>query len=190
MVSAVTELDEAIRFLHQARNELLEEGKTIAMPTIGVMLEVPSAIYQATTLAQRVDFLSVGSNDLIQYLLAVDRNNANVADLYSSLHPAVLHALKDAVDAVHSVGKSISICGEMAGEPAAALLLLAMGFDTLSMSATRLPKIKWVIRQFNLSDAQALLHEVLTFEDATSIRRQVELALEKTGLGGLIRAGR
>lgn len=189
MISAVSELDEAIRFLHQARNELLEEGEDIAMPAIGVMLEVPSAIYQAPVLAERVDFLSVGSNDLIQYLLAVDRNNARVAELYSSQHPAVLRALQQAVDAAHQANKPISICGEMAGEPVAALLLLAMGFDTLSMSATRLPKIKWVIRQFKLSDAQALLKEVLTFNDAAAVRQQVELALEKAGLGGLIRAG-
>lgn len=121
------------------------------MPPIGMMVEIPAAVYQTRELARQVDFLSVGSNDLTQYLLAVDRNNPRVADLYDYLHPAVLHALKKVVDDAHLEGKPVSICGEMAGDPAAAVLLMAMGFDSLSMNATNLPKVKWLLRQITLT---------------------------------------
>jgi len=190
MVSSITEVDETLCFLRQARDELIEVGEAVEMPAIGIMIEVPSAVYQARALAKRVDFLSVGSNDLIQYLLAVDRNNARVANLYNNLHPAVLHALQQVVDGGHAEGKHVSICGEMAGDPAAVLLLIAMGFDTLSMSATRLPRVKWVIRNFTLKRANELLAEVMVMEDPLTIRRHVEKVLEQAGLGGLIRAGR
>ncbi|WGW99250.1 hypothetical protein QJ974_01810 [Pseudomonas aeruginosa] len=114
---------------------------------------------------RQVDFLSVGSNDLTQYLLAVDRNNPRVADLYDYLHPAVLHALKKVVDDAHLEGKPVSICGEMAGDPAAAVLLMAMGFDSLSMNATNLPKVKWLLRQITLDKARDLLGQLLTFDN-------------------------
>jgi phosphotransferase system enzyme I (PtsP) len=190
MVSHMAEVEEAWRLIHQAHSELLEEKLPIPMPKLGIMVEVPSAIYQIQELAQRVDFLSVGSNDLTQYLLAVDRNNARVANLYDPLHPAVLRALQQIVRGVHKEKKRVSICGEMAGDPAAVILLLAMGFDSLSMNATRLPRIKWVIRNFSLSHAKELLTEVLVLDDPMSIRNHIELALEEAGLGGLVRAGR
>lgn len=189
MISGVGEVEESMRLLQQAHAELIEEGLTVAMPTLGVMVEIPSAIYQAQELAQRVDFLSVGSNDLTQYLLAVDRNNARVANLYDSLHPAVLRALQQIVEATHREGKHASICGEMAGDPAAVLLLLAMGFDSLSMSATRLLRVKCVIRSFSLQRSQELLYEVMQMDDPQAIRHHMELALEEANLGGLLRAG-
>jgi phosphotransferase system enzyme I (PtsP) len=154
------------------------------------MIEVPSAVYQARALAKRVDFLSVGSNDLTQYLLAVDRNNSRVASLYDSLHPAVLRSLLLVVEGGHQEGKHVSICGEMAGDPTSVLLLVAMGFDSLSMSAASLPRIKWAINQFTLKKAKKLLQEVLGMESAVMIRCHMELALEQAGLGGLIRAGK
>ncbi|MGB6977514.1 MAG: phosphoenolpyruvate--protein phosphotransferase [Gammaproteobacteria bacterium] len=190
MVSHMAEVEEAWRLIHQAHSELMEEKLPISMPKLGIMVEVPSVIYQIQELAQRVDFLSVGSNDLTQYLLAVDRNNTRVANLYDSLHPAVLRALQQIVRGVHKEKKRVSICGEMAGDPASVILLLAMGFDSLSMNATRLPRIKWVIRNFSLSRAKELLEEVLTLDDPMNIRNHIELALEETGLGGLVRAGR
>lgn len=190
MVSSVAEVEEAQRLITQAYSELIEEGERIKMPGIGVMIEVPSAVYQARELAKRVDFLSVGSNDLIQYLLAVDRNNVRVANLYDGLHPAVLRALIQVVEGCHQEGKAVSICGELAGDPVAVVLLLAMGFDTLSMNATRLPRMKWVIRKFTMARAIRLLDEVLQMDDPIEIRCHLELALEEAGLGGLIRAGK
>lgn len=190
MISSIAEVEEAQRLITQAYSELMEEGEHIRMPSVGVMVEVPSAVYQARELAKRVDFLSVGSNDLIQYLLAVDRNNVRVANLYDGLHPAVLRALIQVVEGAHQEGKDVSICGELAGDPVAVILLLAMGFDTLSMSATRLPRMKWVIRKFTMARAIKLLEEVLLMDDPIEIRCHLELALEEAGLGGLIRAGK
>lgn len=190
MISAVSEIEEALRLFRQAYEETLAEGFDIVMPQIGVMVEIPSAVYQAQVLAKRVDFLSVGSNDLTQYLLAVDRNNARVSGLYDSLHPAVLRALMQVVAGAHRENKKVSICGEMAGDPLAAILLLAMGFDGLSMNATRLLRIKLVIRKFTLKRAKQLLDEVLTMDDAFEIRSHIEMALEEVGLGGLMRAGK
>lgn len=190
MITTVLEVEESSRLLKQAYEETLSEGFSVKMPPLGVMIEVPSAVYQAQVLAKRVDFLSVGSNDLIQYLLAVDRNNARVSNLYDSLHPAVLRALMQVVAGAHRENKQVSICGEMAGDPAAAILLSAMGFDALSMNATRLLRIKWVIRKFQIKRAKQLLDEVLMMEDGIEIRNHIELALEEAGLGGLMRAGR
>lgn len=188
MVTDVSEVDEAMRLLKRAYADVCESGCKITMPEIGVMIEVPSAVHQARALAKRVDFLSVGSNDLTQYLLAVDRNNSRVAGLYDSLHPAVLRSLLQVVEAGHQEGKHVSICGEMAGDPVAVLLLVAMGFDSLSMSASSLGRMKWVIRQFTMKKACKLLQEVLGMESAVMIRCHMELALEHVGLGGLIRA--
>ena len=190
MITIISEVEEALRLLRQAYEEIVAEGFAVKMPRIGVMVEVPSAVYQAQILARRVDFLSVGSNDLTQYLLAVDRNNSRVAGLYDSLHPAVLRALQQVVACAHREGKKVSICGEMAGDPPAAILLLAMGFDALSMNANRLLKIKWVIRKFTMKQAKQLLDEVMVMDDAVEIRNHMELALEEAGLGGLMRAGR
>jgi phosphotransferase system enzyme I (PtsP) len=190
MITDISEADEAIRLLKKAYAEVYEENPTLEMPQIGVMIEVPSAVYQARALAKRVDFLSVGSNDLTQYLLAVDRNNSRVANLFDSLHPAVLRALIQVVEGGHQEGKHVSICGEIAGDPAAVILLLAMGFDSLSMSASSLGRMKWVIRQFTLKKASKLLQEVLSMESAVMIRCHMELALERAGLSSLVRAGR
>ncbi len=190
MITDVSEADEAIRLLKKAFDEVRDEGFEIEMPKLGVMIEVPSAVYQARALSKRVDFLSVGSNDLTQYLLAVDRNNPRVANLYDAMHPAVLRALLQTVEAGHQEGKHVAICGELAGDPAAVLLLVAMGFDSLSMSAFSLRRIKWVLSQFTLIKARKLLQEVFSMESGVMIRCHMELALEKAGLGGLIRAGK
>ncbi|MCW8834010.1 MAG: phosphoenolpyruvate--protein phosphotransferase, partial [Colwellia sp.] len=154
MISNVSEVDEALRLINQAyyevNSELKQELKSkrkaehtghidsgnnnLPRPKIGIMLEVPSVIFQLDELAQRVDFFSVGSNDLTQYLLAVDRNNAQVASLHDAYHPAVLRALNSIAEQSTKYLVPLSLCGELAGEPAGALLLLAMGFDKLSMN--------------------------------------------------------
>jgi phosphotransferase system enzyme I (PtsP) len=190
MVSSVKEVDDSMRYIEQAYQEVLEEGIEIKRPPIGVMIEVPAAVYQIKLLARRVDFLSVGSNDLIQYLLAVDRNNSRVAQLYDELHPAVLTALQEVVHRAHEEGKPVSLCGEMASEPAAVILLLAMGFDMLSMSSVLLPRVKWIIRNITMDKAKALLKQALAENNPTKIRFYLEQALEEHGLGGLIRAGK
>lgn len=190
MITDVAEVDEAMRLLRKAFVEVRDEGYDIEMPPIGVMIEVPSAVYQARALAKRVDFLSVGSNDLTQYILAVDRNNTRVASLYDSLHPAVLRALIQVVENGHQEGKHVSICGEMAGDPIAMILLLAMGFDSLSMNASSVGRARWIIRHFTKKKAAKLLQDVLVMESAVMIRTHLEVALEKAGLGHLIRVGR
>lgn len=189
MISSVSELDEARVLIDQACRELREEGADFARPPLGVMIEVPSAVYQTEAFAKRVEFLSVGTNDLTQYLLAVDRNNERVAKLYDGLHPAVLRALMQVVDGAHRHGKPVSVCGEMAGDPAAVLLLLGMGIDSLSMSTASLPRVKWVIRSFTRELARTLLDKALEMEDPTVIRALLNAALEHAGLGGLTRAG-
>ncbi len=190
MISGVGEVDEALHLIDQAYQEVLEEFGDLEKPEVGVMIEVPSAVYQAREIARRVDFLSVGSNDLTQYLLAVDRNNPRVSGLYDSLHPAVLRSLMQVVEGGHSEGVPVSICGEMASEPVAVILLLAMGFDGLSMNSSSLPRVKWVVRQFSMAQARKILGEVLMMDNPTLIRFHLEKALDMAGLGGLIRAGK
>jgi len=187
MITSVPELDASLVLIHRVYNELREEGYTLAMPPIGVMIEVPAAVYQVRELSSRVQFLSVGSNDLTQYLLAVDRNNARVADVYQAFHPAVFRALQWIVDEGHKESVSVGICGELAGDPGAAMLLMAMGFDVLSMNATNLPKVKSVIRAITLEQARSLLAEVMLMSDADQIRVRIERALEEAGITRLIR---
>ena len=190
MVTTLSEVDEAIYLIHQAYQELLEEGLSIPKPQIGVMIEVPAAAFQAHEFAKRVDFISVGSNDLTQYFLAVDRNNSRVANLYDSLHPAILRMLMKIVEGGHAAGVKVSICGEMAGEPIVAILLLAMGFDALSMSSASLLRIKWVIRSFSLTECRQILADVLSMENPNEIRLYLQEILQNQGLGGLVRAGK
>ena len=186
MISGTQELEEALHLIHRAWGEVRDEGTDVPLPPVGVMIEIPAAVYQVRELARQVDFLSVGSNDLTQYLLAVDRNNPRVADLYDFLHPAVLQALRLVVAGAHAEGKPVSICGEMAGDPACAVLLMAMGFDGLSMNATNLPKVKWLLRQLSLSKAQELLNQVMSIDNPQVIHSTLQLALRNLGLGRMI----
>jgi phosphotransferase system enzyme I (PtsP) len=193
MITSVNEVKEAKRLISQALYEVSEEaaekGEVIVRPKIGVMLEVPAVIYQLPQLAKHVDFFSVGSNDLTQYLLAVDRNNARVADLYDSYHPAVLAALYSIVQQTNDLNVPITVCGELAGEPAGAVLLLGMGYRKLSMNNHHLLKIKWVVRNVSLQQSEWLLQRVLKLDNPRDVRQEVNLYLETIGLGGLVRAG-
>jgi phosphotransferase system enzyme I (PtsP) len=182
MISRVSELDEALGLLARAYRDLLEEGREAKKLRVGVMIEVPSAVFLATALAERVDFLSVGTNDLTQYLLAVDRNNAQVTTPYDGLHPAVLNAIHHVIKAAHLHCKPVSVCGELAGDPAGALLLLGMGVDALSMSSAVLARIKRVIRSFTVQRARSLLDEALGMEDGFAIHRLLNGALEEAGV--------
>lgn len=189
MITDISELNEAQGLIHQVYGELLEEGEKVVMPEVGVMIEVPSAVYQAGNLSRRVDFLSIGTNDLTQYLLAVDRNNARVASLYDSLHPAVIRAILQVVESARVHNTPVSVCGEMAGDPVAALILLAMGIDSLSMSVSSLPRVKWVVRNITRERARQILSEVLLLEDTVAIRKHLYETFEEAGMGGLVRAG-
>ncbi|MGQ3891737.1 phosphoenolpyruvate--protein phosphotransferase [Legionella sp. CNM-4043-24] len=190
MITTLGEVDEALLLIEQAFQELLDEGCRIEKPRLGVMIEVPAAVYLARELAKRVDFLSVGSNDLTQYLLAVDRNNARVAGLYDAFHPAMLRTLIKIVEGGHAAGIEVSICGEMASDPLAVILLLGMGFNTLSMNSASLPRVKWVIRNLTLARSRKALADVLELEHAGDIRTYLHKMLEEEGLGGLIRVGK
>jgi len=190
MISNIAEVGSALQLIKKAFRELIQEGHDVRYPPIGVMIELPAAVYQTRALAKMVDFVSVGSNDLTQYLLAVDRNNPRVANLYSAFHPAVLSALKFVVENAHAENKSVSICGEMAGDPGAAVLLMAMGFDILSMNATTLLKVKSVIRSMTMEGAQDLLDQVMELDDAQMIRSAVDLALYNAGVDRLLRSSR
>ena len=182
MVTSVAEVDEACRQIDRAVTELKEEGLDIRRPQVGVMVEVPAAVYQVRRFARRVDFISVGSNDLTQYLLAVDRNNPRVAGLYASYHPAVLRALKFIAQEAHRGNVPVSICGELASEQGGALLLMAMGYDMLSMNATNLPRVKSAIRSVKKTDADALLDEVMAMDDADRIQAFISERLEELGV--------
>jgi len=187
MVSHVGEVDEALGLIDRTVAELREERQAVTRPPVGVMIEVPSAALQTERIARRVNFLSIGTNDLTQYLLAVDRNNARVAALYDSLHPAVLQAIDRIVNAAHRAATPVGVCGEMAGDPAAALLLLGMGVDSLSMAASSLPQVKWVVRSFTRTHARQILDQALEMEEASAVRAMAHAALKDAGLGNLIR---
>lgn len=187
MVSSITEIEEAMHLIHRAYLEVLEEGAHVVMPQVGVMIEVPAAVYQCREFVQQCDFVSVGSNDLTQYILAVDRNNRRVANLYHAFHPAVLRALQTVVTEVKAEGKPVSICGELAGDPRGAILLMAMGYDTLSMSASSLLRVKWVLRKIGLARAKEILQQVWTMDNAQVIRSHMDLMMERAGLGSFIR---
>ncbi|MDI3325153.1 phosphoenolpyruvate--protein phosphotransferase [Pontibacterium granulatum] len=187
MVTSVHEVDEANRQIDRALSELRDEGYQIERPQVGVMVEVPAAVYQVRRFARRVDFISVGSNDLTQYLLAVDRNNPRVAGLYVSYHPAVLRALEYIAREAHKESVPVSICGEMAADPGGALLLMGMGYDVLSMNATNLPKVKSAIRNVTKVEADELLQQVMGMDDADKIHQLLRRRLRELGLSQLTR---
>ena len=187
MVTHLAEVDEALALVNRCYDEVVEEGLEVRKPEVGVMIEVPAAVYQARAIAERVDFLAIGSNDLTQYMLAVDRNNPRVADIYQDLHPAVLGAIRFVVDQARDVGTRIGICGEIAGNPSAAILLTAMGMDVLSMNAPNLPRVKWTLRAIAMDDARALLEEALTFASAEEVVDFMRAALVERGLGRVVR---
>ena len=189
MVTAIDELRSARQLILRCHAEVMSEGFTTLLPPIGVMIEVPAAVYLAGALAEEADFLSVGSNDLTQYLLAVDRGNARVADLYQALHPAVLAALADIIDAAHGQNKSVSICGELAGDPRAAPLLVAMGFDQLSMNAGSLSVIKRVLSAFSRAELEVLLSTLRPLRSSQEVVATLDRALSERGLDLFLRRG-
>ena len=186
MVSHMHEVKTVRRYLDTVVDECLAEGFDVQMPALGIMIEVPAAAMQIRAFSKMVDFFSVGSNDLVQYMLAVDRNNARVAHLFNCFHPAILRLLQQSVDDAHACRKHISICGELAADPLGVILLVAMGFDTLSMSATGLDAAKWVLHKFSLSTCQQLLKQALLCDDASAVLALLHRAFHAAGMSRLV----
>ena len=193
MVTTLEELDESFRLIQQAFDEVEDElskiGKKVIKPQVGLILEVPSTVFQLKVFAKRVDFISVGTNDLIQYMMAVDRNNVRVKNLYSHFQPAVIKVLKLIVDECRQARIPFQICGEMAADPLAALLLVGMGYQELSMNVGSLAKVKRVISRFTLAEMQQLVEDIQSYETEAKIKSYLLKVFEKQGLGGLVRAG-
>jgi len=162
MISGKAELVQANAILKEAKEELRREGATFDENLeVGVMIEVPSAAMTADILATEAHFFSIGTNDLIQYSLAVDRTNEKVAYLYEPTHPAVLRMLRNIIDAAHNAGIWVGVCGEMASEAALALVLLGLGVDELSMPASAIPEIKYMIRAVSMEEARGIAQQAL-----------------------------
>jgi phosphotransferase system enzyme I (PtsI) len=175
MISGVEELDRANAVLNECKAELKQRGQPFDEKiVVGSMIEIPSAAVTADILAKKCDFFSVGTNDLIQYMLAIDRVNDSVAHLYEPTHPAILRMLKHIVDQAHQAKIKVGVCGEMAGDPIFAPLLLGLGVDELSMSSTLLPAVKYLVRAMKLSDAKALVEEALAMDDPKKIHAKFD----------------
>lgn len=191
MITSLEEVDEAKRLIDRAGREVQEVlGYELPQPKLGVMVEVPAMIFMLPYLKSRVDFISVGTNDLTQYLLAVGRNNTRVASLYDSLHPAMLQVLSHILTQATQSGLQVSLCGEMAGDPMGALLLVGLGYRNLSMNGRSVARIKYLLRNIDLVDAQALAERVLNAQMTTDVRHLTAAFMERRGLGGLIRGGK
>ncbi len=170
MIASVEEIRESKEMLNKAKEELRKEhirfDKNIR---VGVMIEVPSAVLLADEMIKEADFFSIGTNDLTQYILAVDRGNPFVADLYHEFHPAVLRAIKLTVDAAHNVGKWVSLCGEMGGNSMAIMLLVGLGIDSISVMPGLLPEVKKVIRSISYKEAKSIANTALNFTTSKEV---------------------
>ncbi|VAE48144.1 phosphoenolpyruvate--protein phosphotransferase [Klebsiella aerogenes] len=191
MVTSLEEVDEARRLIERASREVEEMiGYAIPRPRLGVMLEVPSMVFMLPQLANRIDFISVGTNDLTQYILAVDRNNTRVANMYDCLHPAVLRALAMIAHDAERFGIDLRLCGEMAGDPMCVTILVGLGYRHLSMNGRSVARVKYLLRRIDIEEAQELSRRSLEAQMTTEVRHQVAAFMERRGLGGLIRGGR
>jgi phosphotransferase system enzyme I (PtsI) len=174
MISGVEELEAVLEVLEQAKQQLRRQGEPFdEQIPVGIMIEVPSAAFTSDILARRVSFFSIGTNDLIQYLIAVDRENERIAYLYEPFHPGVLRLLKAVIDAGHSGGIPVGMCGEMAADPYAAAVLLGLGLDGFSMSSIAIPEIKRIIRSLTLAEAEELAGSVLEMKSQREVNRRV-----------------
>ncbi|MBV8330082.1 MAG: phosphoenolpyruvate--protein phosphotransferase, partial [Verrucomicrobia bacterium] len=175
MISGLSELRQAKEVLETCKDELRQEGKPFNEDIeLGIMIEVPSAVLVADALAQEVDFFSIGTNDLIQYTIAVDRVNERIAHLYEPTHPAILRLIEMTVWAAHARGIWVGVCGEMAGEITLTPLLIALGVDELSVSAGLVPRVKKAVQMLETSECRRLLEETRTLTSANEILARCE----------------
>jgi len=178
MISDLTDVRRARHIIEEERTRLESEGKQTGCVQIGAMIEVPSAVLVADKIAREVDFFSLGTNDLVQYLLAVDRGNDDVSEWFRSLHPAVLQSIKRTLDVALGAGIPAVICGEMAATPAYAVILLGLGATDFSMTASSLPRVRQTISKIKYSDAREIAEECLTCATADEVE---ELVRERLG---------
>ncbi|WP_070972305.1 phosphoenolpyruvate--protein phosphotransferase [Vibrio sonorensis] len=190
MVSGAKELDDALELIERAYLEIEAVDKSIKMPELGVMVEVPSMLYLLPLIAEKIDFVSVGTNDLTQYLLAVDRNNARVADVYESMHPAVVMALQHIHQTCEKLKLPVCICGELAGDPIGAMLMVGLGYRSLSMNTSNVAKVKYLLRHTRVEELKELAEQALVQPYGDSIYGMMSDYFENKGFAGFIRAGK
>jgi len=180
MICTIMELRQARMVLNDVMEELEDEGVSFRRDIpIGMMVEVPSAAYMANNFAKEVNFFSIGTNDLIQYILAVDRTNEKVAGLYCPAHPAVLAVVRDVIRAGARNNIGVSVCGEMAGEPLYTLLLLGLGLTTFSMNGPDIPEVKKIIRSTTLEHARHVARKVMSFDSERQVMHYLRDELRK-----------
>jgi phosphoenolpyruvate-protein phosphotransferase (PTS system enzyme I) len=180
MISAIEEVRQARAVLKEVETELRAEGVRFdSKIPIGIMIEIPSAVTTADLLAREVDFFSIGTNDLIQYALAIDRVNEHVAHMYQPLHPAILRLIHQTIEAGHRADIPVAMCGEMAGEPLYIPILLGLGLDELSMNPVTIPRVKQVIRQVSYEESRRFVQEALTLTTTGQVNRYVRHEMAK-----------
>jgi Phosphoenolpyruvate-protein kinase (PTS system EI component in bacteria) len=175
MIARIEEITEAKQFLEEAHQELQTKGVKHQWPIqTGIMVEIPSAAVLSEFLAPHVDFFSIGTNDLTQYTLAAERGNPALSHLSDALHPAVLTLIKKVVDAAHAHGKWVGVCGELAGDPVAAPVLVGLGVDELSLNPAGIPRIKSIIRDLDFAEAQVFAQKILSTRNASEARKMAK----------------
>lgn len=190
MVSGVRELDAALELIEQAYQEVRAIDSRVKKPDIGILVEVPAMIYLLPLIVSKIDFVSVGTNDLTQYLLAVDRNNARVADVYETTHPAVIMALKEIRETCKQLDLPVCICGELAGDPIGAVLMVGLGYTSLSMNTSNVAKVKYILRKSNSRELKRLATKALIQPYGQNIYTMMQRFFEHKGIAGFIRAGK
>jgi phosphotransferase system enzyme I (PtsI) len=180
MISGVEELEITLGILEETKDELRRLGQPFdEYIPVGIMIEVPSAAFTSDILAKKVSFFSIGTNDLIQYMIAVDRENERIAYLYEPFHPGVLRLIKMVVDSAHNNGIPVGMCGEMAGDPYAAVILLGLGLDEYSMSAIGIPMIKRIIRSVTIAEAEELVGTIMEMKSSQEVNQYVRTWMEE-----------
>lgn len=181
MISGLAELKKANEVLNKVKEDLKKEGiKFDPDIEVGAMIEVPSAAIISDLLAKEADFFSIGTNDLIQYALAIDRVNEKVAYLYEPTHPAIIRLIKQIIDSAHREGIWVGLCGEMSGDPVTALICAGLGIDELSTSAIVVPEIKKAIRSVTMAELQEMMNEIMEYKEAKQIYKRVQRLIRKT----------
>ncbi len=179
MVSSPLEIEAVRRYIDEATTILDKEGQPYnADIKLGIMIEVPAAVVMADVLAEMVDFFSIGTNDLIQYTLAIDRGNSEVAHLYHPLHPAILRMIRRTTEVARKKGIEVYMCGEMAGEPEYLPILIGLGINELSMNPQSIPAAKCFIRELSLEQTQSFTHEVFKLDTRDKV---IELIFDTYG---------